>query len=136
MVQDVRTSNHRLAIHMGVSVVLFLAAVSGWGAFAYVLSSDRQKERTLQDQVSRATTERDRLGVELKQVRAEVGGNRQALEQARRDLVSAQQQVVSFRERLKLIERAPVSLSTGAAQPSTDPSPPVRQLPGAIAPRR
>jgi len=73
-------------------VMLLLAAVSGWGAFAYSMSSAQQQERAYRAEMSRVVADRDKLNAELNQVRAEAERNRLALERAQADLVTARAQ--------------------------------------------
>ncbi|HEX2553213.1 MAG TPA: hypothetical protein VHL98_05890 [Microvirga sp.] len=128
--------NDRLAAHMGVSFILFLVAAAGWGAFAYGLSSDRQQERSLREELTRAAAERDRAGAEARQLRADLDRSRQALDQARRDLASAQMQVTTLTEQLRTRDRA---TSTGGATPAArsgaPPVQPARQAPATTTPR-
>jgi uncharacterized protein HemX len=127
-----RVGNGRLAAHMGVSLILFLAAVGGWGAYAYNVSSDRRQERALREQVTRSAKENERVNADLRQLQIEADRNRQALDQARRDLAFAQQQITSLTEQLRARERAAAAPAGAIRAPPASAQP---VAPPARAPR-
>ena len=79
----------RIGAHMGISAILLLAAISGWGAFAYATYSARQQERTFRDIMAQAIGERDALRTEANRFRADAERTRQALERSQAELVKA-----------------------------------------------
>ena len=97
--------SERLGAHMGISILLLLAAVGGWGAFAYSAAQARQQERSFREQISSASTDRDALSTALRQVRSEAEQSRQELERARRDLAAAQLQIKGLTELVRAREQ-------------------------------
>src|SRR3712207_8222207 len=81
--------SERLAAHMGISAILLLVALGGWGAFGYGVLSSRQQERVFRDQLTAALSERDRLAADLNQVRGELALVRTDLEQTRQAMERA-----------------------------------------------
>ncbi len=79
----------RIGAHMGISAILLLAAIGGWGAFAYATYSARQQERTFRDIMAQTIGERDALRTEANQFRADAERTRQALERSQAELVKA-----------------------------------------------
>ncbi len=82
----------RLAAHMGISAILLLAAIGGWGAFAYATYSARHQERAYRDSMAQVIAERDALRTEASQFRADAERTRQALERSQAELVKARTQ--------------------------------------------
>lgn len=76
----------RLAAHMGISLILLLAAVGGWGAFGYGVYSARQQERAFRDEIALVQAERGKLAADLDRMRQEAERSRQALERAQAEL--------------------------------------------------
>jgi cell division protein FtsL len=111
---DPKTNTTR-RLSKSLIVMLLLAAVSGWGAFAYSMSSAQQQERAYLAEMSRVVADRDKLNAELNQVRAEAERNRLALERA---------QVAPVTARAQSQERPPQTSS-----PQIPPRAPVRALP-------
>lgn len=64
---DQRTE--RLHLHIGLSVVFLLLALSGWGAFAFVTQSNRTADAEMRAQVERQASERTSLNAEIDQLR-------------------------------------------------------------------
>lgn len=122
---------HRLAAHMGVSLILLLAAAGGWGAYLYGLSSERQQERVLREEVTRITADRDRATTEAIRLRAELDRARQALDQSRRDLTASQQQVTTLTSQIKAREQAVNPNPVNLPRPLTPTQQPVRPAPAA-----
>ncbi len=79
----------RLAAHMGISAILLLAAIGGWGAFAYATYSARHQERAFRDRMAQVIAERDALRTEASQFRADAERTRQALERSQAELAKA-----------------------------------------------
>ena len=79
----------RLGLHMSISATFFLAAVVGWGAFAYVALSSRQQERALREEMARVVAEREQLSSEMSRTRSESDRIRQVLEQVQADYAKA-----------------------------------------------
>ncbi len=76
--------------------MLLLAAVSGWGAFAYSMFSAQQQERQFQatrSEMGRIVADRDKLTDDLNRIRAEAERNRLTLEQTQADLVTVRAQL-------------------------------------------
>jgi hypothetical protein len=84
-------AGHRAS--QSLTIVLLLAAVSGWGAFAYGVASGNQQQIASQDKIRSVTADRDKLNTDLNQARGEVELTRQALERAQADLASARAQL-------------------------------------------
>jgi uncharacterized coiled-coil protein SlyX len=91
---DPKPTTRRLS--QSLLAVLLLAAVGGWGAFAYSMVSAQQQERQSQEtrtELSRVIADRDKLNVELTQMRAEAERYRLTLERAQADLVTTRAQL-------------------------------------------
>ena len=89
---------HRnLHLHLAISITFFVIALAGWGAFAHAVLSAKTVESELRVNVSRLTTERDRileqqrtLNSELSAAQRGISGLITALEKSRVELVAAQ----------------------------------------------
>ena len=62
-------TSERLHLHIGLSVVFLLLALSGWGAFAYVAQSNRAAEVAVREQMERLSADRVQLNAEIDQLR-------------------------------------------------------------------
>jgi hypothetical protein len=143
----------------GLIVMMLLAAVGGWSAFAYAMISGDQRQRSYRDDLSRVTMDRDKLNSDLNGLREEAERSRQALERTQADLVSARAQlqatpppttrdeirrILADREKLSAeltqmradaernrlaLERAQAELAVARAQPEMDPPLTARQTP-------
>jgi hypothetical protein len=106
----------RTAAYLGLSVVLFLLVLGGWGAFAYNFVSGQQRESALRD----ALAQQERLTAELGQVRAELARSRQALERAQADLVVARAELEQLKTRPS---QSPAAAPAPAANPTSGSRP-------------
>ena len=126
--------SERLGAHMGISILLLLAAVGGWGAFAYSGAQARQQERSFREQINSASTDRDALNTALRQARAEAEQNRQELERTRRGLAAAQLQIKGLTELVRTREQAS-GLPSAASGRASSPTPAPNRLTPGSAPR-
>ena len=89
MIEDARAASY-----MGLSFILVLLAIGGWGAFSYSLYAAKQESRFLRTEVGRLTAEREKLTSDLNQIRGEFERTRQALERTRTELERTQAELV------------------------------------------
>jgi septal ring factor EnvC (AmiA/AmiB activator) len=113
----------RTATYLGLSAILALVALGGWGAFAYSLSLVHQQDHALREVLAQqertlrgALAQQERLTAELGQIRADLTRSRQALERAQVDLIVARAEA----EQLKAQQS---QLPAGASAPVANPAP-------------
>ena len=105
----------RTAAYLGAGFVLTIVALSGWGAFAYSLSSARQAEQALREALAR----QQQLASDFGQVQADLTRSRQALERAQADLIAARAEIDQLKTRQPPPAVAPASTANPPAVPRT-----------------
>jgi hypothetical protein len=85
-----RTEPPRLPF--GAGFALLLSTIGAAGGFAYGAASREPAHRALEADLERTAAERTRFEAELRAARMDTDRAREALDQARRDLVAAQAQ--------------------------------------------
>ncbi len=112
----------RAASYLGLSLILLLLALGGWGAFVYSLDAARDEVRFLGREPGRLAIERPQLTSDLKQVangvaelRAEQDRNRPTVERLRADLVAPGAEVAAWQAQPPRAGRSP-------RQPASPPS--------------
>lgn len=94
------------------SGALGIAALLGWGLFAYSVSSSGTQEASLRQDVARLRNELGQLNAEHRRVAEEYG----QLRQSAGELPGVQKQLASAREQVQSLEQARAQLTESVAQ--------------------
>jgi septal ring factor EnvC (AmiA/AmiB activator) len=95
-------TSERMHLHIGLSVIFLLLALSGWGAFAYVAQSNRTADAAVREQIERLSSDRVQLSAEIDQLRKAL----QRQQEVEREMTETRGQLAAARSEIADLTRA------------------------------
>ena len=111
----------RSASYLGLSAILLLLALGGWGAFAYILYAGRQEVQFLRQEVGRLTTERQQFTSNLQQMAEEIARMREERDRSRQALERLQADLIEARAEAAASKALPRPVQQPSSPPLTSP---------------